>query len=174
MMEYPTHPFTRTGIRNCVIWHALMAALCLVATIGVVGFGFLAARSGGYLAASLAGLALTSLYLALAIGLSEYRPWARKAGVFLSELGAGLALFLVLAALVPVVHTIQISTSFWILLAGALAVYFLISVVEAAVILFLISPRTVAAFADEAYATDWPDSLSPLELFFARILQSAV
>jgi hypothetical protein len=171
-MEYPIHSFTRNGIRNCVIWHALMAALCMAATIGVVWFGFLAARSGAYLAASLAGLALTSLYLALAIGLSEYRPWARKAGIFLSEVGAGLALFLLLAALVPVVHTVQISASFWILLAGALAIYFLFSVLEAAVILFLISPRTVAAFSNEAYAADWPDSLSPLELFFARILRS--
>jgi hypothetical protein len=171
-MDYLIHPFTQHGIRNCVIWHALMAVVCLAATIGVVGFGFLAVRSAVYLAISLAGLTLTSLYLAIAIGLSEYRPWARRAGIFMGEGGAGVALFLFLAALLPVVHTVPITMSFWLLLAGALAVYLLFSVVEVAVILFLVSPRTAAAFSNEAYAGVWPDPLSPLELFSARILRS--
>jgi hypothetical protein len=168
--NHPIHPFTRRGIRWCVFYHGLLAALCFIATAGAVGFGFLASRTALFLAASLVGLALTSLYLAVSVGLFEFRPWARTAGIFLAIAGIGLAMFVLLAALVPMVHSLQISPSFWILILLALALYGFLCVADVTVALFLISPRTIAVFSESASMPAWPDAASPLELLLARYL----
>jgi hypothetical protein len=158
------HSFTRMGIRIFGIYHCLMALVCLAITIFAVAYVFLPERTATSLLASLIGLALTPLYLATGIGLINRRPWARIDGIILGFIGVGLVLLVLLAALIPVLHILPLTRRILVALAGMLALYAILAMLDVGAILFLTSPRSKAAFSGAPYPVAWPDALSPLEL----------
>jgi hypothetical protein len=168
MTDIPLHPFTRTGLRAIGWLHFFMGLLSLAATACAIIFGFLPERTAAALLASLAGIALTPLYFAVAYELSNHRPWTRFAGIILGFIGAGLALLILLVGLAPILHALTWSTLSAPLLIATFIAFGLISICDLTAILFLQSPRTKAVFIGESYSPIWPDPLSPLELLIAR------
>jgi hypothetical protein len=167
----PLHPFTRAGLLAIGIFHFVMGFFCLAATASAVIYGFLPERNAASLLASLAGLALTPLYCAVAVGLLSHRPWSRTAGIVLGFTGAGLALLILLVGMAPVLHTLTISRRMITMAIASAAGYGVIAFCDLAVIQFLLSPRTKMVFMGSAKPIPWPDPHSPLELFFAKVFR---
>ncbi|MCX6054916.1 MAG: hypothetical protein NTZ74_08400 [Chloroflexi bacterium] len=153
----------RDGVMLVASYHFLLAILCLVGDLAIVTFSIIpnlngiAATSSVFLpiVGVIVGIFLAIFYSTTASGLIALKNSARMGAVFLALFGTVGGLFILIGAGIPTINSLlpdMISVAGVVL--GGLCAYFLLTVLDLAVLAFMFNRHVRSLFYGEPYVPD--------------------